>query len=254
MDRRVQLQTSKQKPELYNEENVASPNLPDPPIHQSSSVTVTNQVATRTQSKVSISSMPVVPDEPLPNCDKLPTKVEEVPRKRIKTLLPVRTNACPSPPAKRRRTIKSMEPEEEQKPTNLPEESILDELINQAVKEGAIINLADTNVPSDHIIEAKVILEPCPVPVSVAIADNQSAPSEPEGTLNVLETPIHPEHQRIQEYLAQRPPLRESVQLKKESILTTEKPYLTHVGESVSQPEIQTNEAQVEVKSIKLLD
>ena len=147
-----------------------------------------------------------------------------------------------------------MEPEEEQKPTNLPEESILDELINQAVKEGAIINLADTNVPSDHIIEAKVILEPCPVPVSVAIADNQSAPSEPEGTLNVLETPIHPEHQRIQEYLAQRPPLRESVQLKKESILTTEKPYLTHVGESVSQPEIQTNEAQVEVKSIKLLD
>lgn len=244
MERRVQLQNSKQKSEIHNEENVASGNMTE--SIQSGSATVGNQIATRTQSKVSMSSSPNLPEPSFTNCE-IPPKVEEVPRKRIKTLLPVRTKPCPSPPAKRRRMTKSMEPEEDQIPAALPEENILDDLINQAVKEGAIINLTDTNVPSDHIIEAKVILEPCPMPITVAIADEEPATTGSEGITNVLEAPIHPEHRRIQEYLAQRPSVRESAHLKKEVILTTEQPYLTHVGESLSQPEILTNEAQVEV-------
>jgi hypothetical protein len=247
MERRVQLQTSKQKNEVVVEDNLPTGKVTDPPMHQSGSAVVGNMMATRTQSKVSgTSSVPHTPEQQqsFPNCDKLPT-VEEIPRKRIKTLLPVRTKPCPSPPpAKRRRTTKSLESSEsdDQKPVALPNDNILDDLINQAVEEGAIINLNDSNVPSDHIIEAKVVLEPCSLP-SLPV-EKESSPSE----LGVLDAPIHPEHKRIQECLAQKLPIRESTHLKKEVILITEEPYLTHLGESFREPEVVTNEALVEVK------
>ncbi|EFX87682.1 hypothetical protein DAPPUDRAFT_312148 [Daphnia pulex] len=246
MERRVQLQTSKQKNEVVVEDNLPTGKVTDPPMHQSGSAVVGNMMATRTQSKVSgTSSVPHTPEQQqsFPNCDKLPT-VEEIPRKRIKTLLPVRTKPCPSPPpAKRRRTTKSLESSEsdDQKPVALPNDNILDDLINQAVEEGAIINLNDSNVPSDHIIEAKVVLEPCSLP-SLPV-EKESSPSE----LGVLDAPIHPEHKRIQECLAQKLPVRESTHLKKEVILITEEPYLTHLGESFREPEVVTNEALVEV-------
>ena len=246
----MQLQTSKQKNEVIVEDNLPTGKVTDSLLHQSGSSVIGNMVATRTQSKVSgSSSVSLIPDQQsFPNYDKLPT-VEEIPRKRIKTLLPVRTKPCPSPPpAKRRRTTKSLDSSgsEDQKPVALPDDNILDDLINQAVEEGAIINLNDTNVPSDRIIEAKVVLEPCSLPS--VLVEKESSPSEHvlNGAFN-----IHPEHKRIQECLAQKPPVRESAHLKKEVILTTEEPYLTHLGESFREPEVITNEAQVEVnKSI----
>lgn len=244
MERRVQMQTSKQKNEAPIEENHASGKVSESTLHQSGGVIVSNSVATRTQSKVSGSSAAHIPEQQLlPNCEKI-AAVKEIPRKRIKTLLPVRTKSCPSPPpAKRRRITKSIESEEDEKPVMHPDVEILDDLINQAVEEGAIINLTDTNVPSDHIIETKVVLEPCSLPALSSTAENTSALAEP----NVLEAPIHSEHKRIQECLAQKPAVRESAHLKKEALLVTEDPYLTHHGEWLSQPEVLTNEAQVEV-------
>lgn len=252
MERRVQLQNSKQKAEVHTEENVPPGKVTDLPVLQSGSATTGNQVATRTQSKVSGSSIPLASEQSYTNCDKV-SSVEEIPRKRIKTLLPVRSKACPSPPAKRRRTAKSVESEEIQVKTEsfAADDNILDDLINQAVEEGAIINLTDTNLPSDHIIEAKVVLEPCPLPVSATSVEKEPVSLELKETFDVLEAPIHPEHRRIQEYLSQRPAPRESIHLKKEAILTTQEPYLTHVGESLSQPEVLTNQAQVEVKELK---
>ncbi|KAI9560069.1 hypothetical protein GHT06_014079 [Daphnia sinensis] len=244
MERRVQMQNTKQKNDIPVEENHASGKVTDSSLPQGGSVIVGNSVATRTQSKVSGSSAFHIPEQQsTPNCDKI-AAVEEIPRKRIKTLLPVRTKSCPSPPpAKRRRTAKSLETEEEQKHATHLDDNILDDLINQAVEEGAIINLTDTNVPSDHIIEAKVVLEPCSLPALSSIGAIDSAPAEPD----VLEVPIHSEHKRIQECLSQKPPVRESAHLKKEALLTTEEPYLTHLGEWFDQPEVLTNEAQVEV-------
>lgn len=254
MERRVQLQNSKQKSEVHTEENFPPGKVTESSSLQSGSATIGNQVATRTQSKVCGSSAPLTPEPSFTACDKIPSN-DEIPRKRIKTLLPVRSKACSSPPIKRRRTTISTDPEEIQiKAEALPNDNILDDLINQAVKEGAIINLTDTNLPSDHIIETKVVLEPCPLPVSSAktLAEKESTsllepPPIIAETLNVLEAPIHPEHKRIQEYLTLKPPPRESVHLKKEAILTTSEPYLTHVGESLSQPEVLNNQAQVEV-------
>lgn len=247
MERRVQLQNSKQKSEAQIEDNHSSGKVIDSSILHSDSAVFGNQVATRTQSKIFGNCPPHTPQPAAINTNIDPS-IEEVPRKRIKTLLPVRTSPCPVPPAKRRRTTKSVENEQDVKPATAPNDNILDDLINQAVKEGAIINVADTNVPSDRILEAKVILES--LPVSLTMAEKDLGVSKPEE--NVLDAPVHPEHQRIREYLSQRPPIKSSAHLKKEAILTTEAPYLTHVGESTSELEVFSNEAQVEARNFNL--
>lgn len=251
MERRVQLQTSKQKPEQHVEENLFTVSKGMESLVQGT------PAATRAQPKVSVgpntSYVPEVPS--ITNCHK--TDVE-IPRKRIKTLLPVRTKAiCPSPPAKRRRMTRSIEADVIIKSETMPHENILDDLINQAVQDGAIANLTESNLPSDRTIEAKLLLEPCPVsgqadgtPAKKECSNISLEPAGGKESSNVLDLPIYPEHERIKKLLAQKPPARESVHVKKESILTTAEPYLTHVGESPNHMEVLTNQVEVTNPSV----
>jgi hypothetical protein len=195
-----------------------------------------------------------------------------VPKKRIKTLLPVRRAQSPPvvrpttpdsvKPKKRRKLNKSTEEMTEESTAtsfNCESDAILDDLINQAVKEGAIINVTDGSVAGDNIVAAKVVLEPCPAAASTVVVmtsevveNNKQEPVKPEPkSPKKEEDSILPEHKRIQQLLAQKAVVKEPNYLKKDLILTTETPYWTHVGEcgpnQAESIQIQSQEAQVEV-------
>ena len=291
MERRVQLQNLKQKPDGVPEENVSPVKVIDVTPIQSGSNHV-NQVVSSSQGeivplRVPLNSTPVTaenvatPNPPTiapPPVPEMVVKSSEVvvdggvPKKRIKTLLPVRR--AQSPPVvrpttpdvvkhkKRRKLNKSTEETtEEQTATsfNCENDAILDDLINQAVKEGAIINVSDGSVAGNTIVAAKVVLEPCPpaastvvVATSEVVENNKQEPVKPEPKSPKKEDDsILPEHKRIQQLLAQKAIVKEPNHLKKDLILTTETPYKTHVGEcGPNQAEliqIQSQEAQVEV-------
>jgi len=215
MERRVQLQNQKQKCDVaVDTDIVAAPTkTPDTSLQQ-----------------VPDNVKPFVPDS-IGNPIKVEPEETQVPRKRIKTLLPV----------KRKEKKLSKLPTELE--TSLVEEQILDDLIIQAVKEGAIINVSDSAV-TDDIIQAKVILEPIKL---------TSSPQKIEKMVShpaAAKFSITPEHRRIQQLLSQKAPPKEPNHLKKENILSIDYQYLTHVGEyhnSDHQLETMTTEGQVEV-------
>lgn len=287
MERRVQLQNLKQKPDDVPEENVSPVKVTDmSPIQSGSNHAVVSSQSEVVLPRVPLASTPTVSTTvkptPAPSISEPPIIKNEimndgVPKKRIKTLLPVRRAQSPTiaspttpdvkPPNKRRKLDKSREDPENPTTTNFNCESdaILDDLINQAVKEGAIINVTDANVANDHIVAAKVVLEPCPPAAAatavvtttneVATTTCEKEPAKPikETSPAKQEDSILPEHRRIQQLLAQKSSVvREPNHLKKDLILTTETPYLTHVGEcgpnqTESTIQIQPQETQVEV-------
>lgn len=290
MERRVQLQNLKQKPDGMPEENVSPLKVIDvTPIQSSSNhaAVSSNQQGEIVLLRVPLNSTPVtatIEDVTTPNPSALATPIPEmvvksevvvdggVPKKRIKTLLPVRRAQSPPvvrpttpdsvKPKKRRKLNKSTEETTEESTAasfNCESDAILDDLINQAVKEGAIINVTDGSVAGDNIVAAKVVLEPCPpaastvvVMTSEVVENNKQEPVKPEPkSPKKEEDSILPEHKRIQQLLAQKAVVKEPNYLKKDLILTTETPYWTHVGEcGPNQAEliqIQSQEAQVEV-------
>merc|ERR1712136_76571 len=213
MERRVQLQNQKQKCDIsVDTETVAA------------------------QTKSVDSSLQQVPDDVkayIPESVQIPMKAEseeiQVPRKRIKTLLPVKRKE-----KKSNKVAANME-------TSLVKEQILDDLIIQAVKEGAIINVSDS-VVTDDIVEAKVILEPVKLTCSPR-KQEKTASHSPN-----IKFSITAEHKRIQQLLLQKAPPRESLHLKRENILTCDEQYLTHVGEYHNHElETMVNEGLVEV-------
>ena len=213
MERRVQLQNQKQKCDIsVDTETVAA------------------------QTKSVDSSLQQVPDDVkayIPESVQIPMKAEseeiQVPRKRIKTLLPVKRKE-----KKSNKVAANME-------TSLVKEQILDDLIIQAVKEGAIINVPDS-VVTDDIVEAKVILEPVKLTCSPR-KQGKTTSHSPNTKFSITA-----EHKRIQQLLLQKAPPRESLYLKRENILTCDEQYLTHVGEYHNHElETMVNEGLVEV-------
>jgi len=235
MERRVQLQNQKQKCDVPNAETVPPSSKVVEPSTQLNNLRILDNINPHVPDLIAIQN---------------PLKVEseeiQVPRKRIKTLLPVRTPAAPSSPIKRKekKTNKlTLKPDpDEQVEADMVEEHILDDLINQAVKEGAIINVSDSTV-TDDIVEAKVILE---LSTSPAKTGKTSASPTPEAA--DCQLPILPEHRRIQQLLAQKPTPREPNHLKKENMLTCVHSYLTHVGESHNSNQLETTSNQVQVE------
>ena len=222
MERRVQLQNAKQKPDSAEENGPAAVKNPEPPAALPIQTTTSNPAdakpTTTNQTSAAAAANNNITTNQVPDAGAVPP-----PRKRIKTLLPVRTKPSPSPTSKR----KSKSAEDEA-PNN---DVVDDDLINKAVKDGAIITITDSGPAS--VVEVKVVDE---------------KPAEADHS----DFPILPEHRLIQQQLALKPAPREPSYLKKESMLTTDKPYVTHIGESLnSQPEAIVNETHhVEVISI----
>lgn len=268
MERRVILQNQKVKQEPSTEEPAVTGKTNDSALSTSVQSSATNSYELRgfgatddTKSRlpepVSGSVSPFSKDEENP-----------VPKKRIKTLMPVGSKLSPAPSigtiGSRERNSKVLTPVNttgDLKLVKKEDEHILDDLINQAVKEGAII-LTDTNQVDGSILDTKVVLEPCELPVVQLTTDkfveSQSPPEQAsagktEKKISSRQSiAILPEHKRIQQLLIQKPPPRELNSLKRESILTTEQPYFTHVGEAYinHQVEFQAKESEVEVMKI----
>lgn len=252
MERRVQLQNFKQKVDLPSIDITPSLKTLD---SEAVPDTCINDVKLQTQpttEKTNANVASQVPDS-FPSSivkDEATSSDGEPPKKRIKTLLPVKPKPPPlSLATRRRRSMKSSdsEPEElvnQRKSGTLhPSSDLLDDLINQAVQEGAIITVADANLPHDKIFEASVVLEPCLVPIQVdnevkiEQANEGTKIKQSEKTTEVKppdiheKSPIEDEHKRIREVLTQKPPHREPAYMKKEALLTTEESYVTLVGE-----------------------
>lgn len=219
MERRVQLQNQKQKCDVPADTETVAPltKIPEPSLQR-------------------------VPDDVkpyLPDSIEIPVKVEteenQVPRKRIKTLLPVK-----------RKEKKPNKMTADLETSLVVEDHILDDLIIQAVKEGAIINVSDSAV-TDDIVEAKVILEPVKLNSSPRKLGKTTTSLQQLST--TTKSPITTEHRRIQQLLLQKAPPRESQHLKRENIITCDHEYLTYVGECHESNELETmsNEGLVEV-------
>lgn len=221
MERRVQLQNSKQKSEL-SEESIPGGKAAEQPTPQMAS----NHVDTFSPSRVPANT-DQVPEPPLTTIGVSEAEAP-APRKRIKTLLPVRTKPTPSPTSKRKSTkITPIIPEASIK----TEDDIIDDLIDQAVKEGAIISVPEATI----------------VPSAVETDKSTSAEEPSCSPSDASSFSILAEHRRIQQQLSQKPAPREPAHLKKESMLTTDEPYSTHVGEGFSQLESLNNDGYVEV-------
>jgi len=193
-------------------------------------------------------------------------EVSTSPRKRIKTLLPVgkRSSSTAVVAGHARNGAKNAKIlatttkcSTVVKCETRDDEKMLDDLINQAVKEGAILNIMERDqVVDSHLLDAKVVLEPCPLPVltdaSQLIDDCADQPPSPANSERKTHSrtliTILPEHKRIQQLLTQKPAVREAPHLKKENLVTTDQLYFTHIGEAESrQVEIHVNESEVEV-------
>lgn len=236
MERRVQLQNAKQKPDSADENGPVGKNPEPSPLSLNSSSSSNHVDAKPPVVKVpanSITKISLVPEPPAvtsePNVGAVPP-----PRKRIKTLLPVRTKPSPSPTSRRKNSIKSAALESDAATVPKPEGSnVLEDLTRKAANEGAITNV-------------KIEIGTASVPDVKQVGGPLEGDGESSEVLSIL-----PEHRLIQQQLAQKPAPREPSYLKKESILTMEEPYLTHVGESLSsQTEEVTNDAQVEVLNL----
>ncbi len=225
MERRVQLQNGKVRSDSIEEGTPAGlaktvePAVSPQVILPGNIAELRNPVKIEDSIKVPANLTMTVPEQQPAAVD--PSDV--VPKKRIKTLLPVRTKPTPSPTSKRKHANNNK--------TDLADiqldDNILDDLINQAVKEGAILNITDTSVASGIVESSKITLLP--------------VKEEPTSDSAL------PEHRRIQQLLSSKPPPREPSHLKKELILTTEEPYSTHVGDFFNQPESFSNQNHVEV-------
>lgn len=253
MERRVQLQSLKQKSDQTAVESPPAMKTQDSLSHPDNSA-LNAKLETQTTAEIPLDVASDVPVSfPVSITTEEPTTGSdgEPPKKRIKTLLPVKSKP-PSPTltTRRRRSMKSCDSEpgdvtgQPKVEAPSPTSNLLDDLINQAVQEGAIISVPDANLPDDKIFEARFVLEPCLIPLQAVdeikiekanggCEDKQSVPANDEKPLVTHEElPIEPEHKRIQEILTQKSNHREPTYLKKDTILTTEEPYVTHVGDS----------------------
>lgn len=245
MERRVQLQSSKHKCDGVADEPVSSGKHNETPAQPP--VPVACNESEDIKPRVPAGTLPV-PEPPAASPTEA-VKSEETSRKRIKTLLPVRTKSSPSPPVKRRKSVRGAETEDAiDKGQQASYEENLDDLINQAVKEGTILSVSDSCVPSERLLEAKVVLEPCPLIATVTLpkAKNSKKPGHEE-PVNVLNLPVHPDHRWIREALLQKQPPREPAHLKKDAILTTESHFPTLLGETANQVDLVIHENHVEV-------
>ena len=258
MERRVQLQNQKPKLDVPYEESAKVTDV-SVQLGNNSKVNIVRSLAV-TGDVIPCASDLVTGSPPEPHWEDGPA-----PRKRIKTLLPVRSSK-PSPNTAKHKGRKvnqvDLSSNNGSLTSDLVEDTILDDLINQAVKEGAIISVTDSTI-TEGIVETKVILEPCAEPILqlTAVTANET-PRSPRKMSKahslagpVGKNTILPEHRRIQQLLAQKPPPREPSYLKKENLMTTSQPYLTHVREwhSGSQsPEMLADEVHVEVSSSEI--